>query len=72
VSRINRHLLVRVFEHLAERPDDSANEVWRAIGGRRGDVLRAVRSVRRAETTQEPPVPPAGSPTQYPKRGPGS
>lgn len=36
----------KALEHLLSHPDASANAVWREIGGRRQDVLRAVRDAR--------------------------
>lgn len=36
----------RVAEYLRDHPDATANAVWRAIGGRRGEVLLAVRQAR--------------------------
>lgn len=66
MSRINRHLLARVREYLEEHPSANANEVYRALGGRRQDVLRAVRSVRRAEGTGVSTPARAGRSTRFP------
>ena len=41
-----RRTLHQVEGYLAAHPDASANRVHREIGGRRQDVLRAVRSVK--------------------------
>jgi hypothetical protein len=41
---------LKIFERAAaalfDAPDASANEIYRQIGGRRCDVLRAVRAIR--------------------------
>lgn len=40
---------------LTRNPETSANAVWRSLGGRRSDVLRAVRELReRVGTVPEP------------------
>jgi hypothetical protein len=43
-----------VREHLRRRPNDSANAVCAAVGGRRSSVLAALRSQRPLPTRQRP------------------
>lgn len=43
----------KVAAYLADHPDATANAVWREIGGRRGEVLQAVKDARN-------PVPASG------------
>lgn len=46
-AAIARHqLLCRVHDYLAENPGATATAVWREIGGRKAEVLRAVRLAR--------------------------
>ena len=44
----------RVAELLAEDPTSTANQIHRVLGGRRVDVLRAVRSVRAGQVDASP------------------
>jgi hypothetical protein len=54
-----RDLRVEVARFLAENPDASANAVLAAVRGRRSEVLRLVRELRRSEKPvpieREPP-----------------
>jgi hypothetical protein len=54
-------LLAKVRAYLAEHPTASANAVWRELGGRRNDVLRAVRRAR-VPVPSEPEIDQEGSP----------
>jgi hypothetical protein len=56
MSRPRRDSLALV-EHiahiLADDPGASANRVYRLVGGRRCDVLRAVRAIRAAQVSRD-------------------
>lgn len=50
---IEDDVIARVRAHLDEHPDDSANDVWRALGGNRPQVLAAVKTARQSGTERE-------------------
>jgi hypothetical protein len=61
-ARARTRALERTVRHyLAAHPEAKANEVYRDLGGRRADVLRAIHSVRATEadgsTTRAPTSP---------------
>lgn len=58
----------RVEAFLTENPAASANDVWRAIGGRRSEVLRAVKTVRTAQVVAESQSALGERPARYPER----
>lgn len=72
-SRARESQLERIVaRYLAAHPEASANAVHRALGGRRGSVLRAVQAVRKPGATSDPTQPPRGAPTRYPCPGTGT
>lgn len=54
----HRDLVAEVARYVSENPTASANAVAAAVGGRRSEVLRLVRELRRAPR----PVPSGGEP----------
>lgn len=58
-----------VEAYLGEHPDASANEVFKAIGGNRNDVLAAVKRLKERKTTEPLALPLEESPTRYPEPG---
>ncbi len=55
----------RVAELLAENPAATANAIYRELGGRRVDVLLAVRSVRAGQAGTSPVPSLEGAPSRF-------
>ena len=58
-------LRARVGSYLARYPEAAANDVQRAVPGRRADVLAAVLSARSAAPMPSPPLGPRGTGDRY-------
>lgn len=74
-ERHQRDLERVVARYLREHPDASANAIYRTFGGRRADVLAAVKTVRVASESDPSvasPVSPVPAPEYQPSEGTGS
>jgi hypothetical protein len=56
-----------VEAYLDEHPEASANEIFKAIGGSRPDVLAAVKRLKERQTTESPAPSPDEPSTRYPE-----
>lgn len=55
--------------YLDEHPEASANDVYKAVGGRRDEVLAAVRQLKEDRMTETPAPPVKEPPTRFPQPG---
>jgi hypothetical protein len=67
-SRSER-LVAAVAAYVGENPQATANEICRAVGGRRQDVLAAVRSLERGSAIQGPSTGISASSRGFPSAG---